>query len=126
MSLIRNRASQNSRVPMLLLFSARPSTTFCFAMSCSLSRGGGDGFELALALTREPAKRASDYGRRIDTATVTELPAGCRRLPSRCMCGSNPFVEAAADATIASGIAPGLIRTERYGGRPSTAMRYFS
>jgi len=32
------------------------------------------------------------------------------------VCGSNPFVEAAADATIAAGVAPSLIRTERYGG----------
>ncbi|MGH6882652.1 hypothetical protein [Hypericibacter sp.] len=37
-------------------------------------------------------------------------------LPSRVfVCGANPFVSAAADAAIAAGIAPALIRTERYG-----------
>jgi ferredoxin-NADP reductase len=32
------------------------------------------------------------------------------------VCGSNPFVESASQGLIDAGIAPGLIRTERYGG----------
>jgi ferredoxin-NADP reductase len=32
------------------------------------------------------------------------------------VCGSNPFVEAAADATLATGVDPGRVRTERFGG----------
>jgi ferredoxin-NADP reductase len=77
----------------------------------------GDGFNLALALTREPVRRADDYGRRVDTAMLTELLAKLPEPPKRVfVCGSNPFVEAAADATIAAGVAASLIRTERYGG----------
>jgi glycine betaine catabolism B len=48
---------------------------------------------------------------------LTELLAKLPEVPRQVfVCGSNPFVEAAADATIAAGIPPGLIRTERYGG----------
>jgi len=76
-----------------------------------------DGFNLALALTREPVRRADDYGRRVDTAMLTELLAKLPERPKQVfVCGSNPFVEAAADATIAAGVASSLIRTERYGG----------
>jgi ferredoxin-NADP reductase len=31
------------------------------------------------------------------------------------ICGSNPFVEAAAEASIAAGIGATMIKTERYG-----------
>jgi ferredoxin-NADP reductase len=31
------------------------------------------------------------------------------------ICGSNPFVAATAEGTIAAGISPALIKTERYG-----------
>ena len=63
-----------------------------------------DGFNLALALTREPVRRADDYGRRVDTAMLTELLAKLPERPKQVfVCGSNPFVEAAADATIAAG-----------------------
>jgi ferredoxin-NADP reductase len=32
------------------------------------------------------------------------------------ICGSNPFVEAAAQSAIEAGLAAAIIRTERYGG----------
>ena len=32
------------------------------------------------------------------------------------ICGGNPFVEAAAQGAIEAGVAPSMIRTERYGG----------
>jgi ferredoxin-NADP reductase len=117
MSMIRDRASHDSRVPMLLLFSARTFDDMLFRDELLALDARGAGFELSLALTREPAKRARDYGRRVDTAMVAELLARLPEAPNQVfVCGSNPFVEAAADATIATGISPGLIRTERYGG----------
>jgi ferredoxin-NADP reductase len=116
MSMIRHRANQNSRVPTLLLFSARTFDDVLFRDEL-FDLEARDGFELALALTREPARRARDYGRRIDTTILAELLPRLPYAPKQVfVCGSNPFVEAAADAAIASGIAPGLIRTERYGG----------
>ncbi len=74
-----------------------------------------DGFNLALALTREPVGQRTTMAT-VDTAMLTELLA---KLPDTSqqvfVCGSNPFVEAAADATIAAGVAASLICTERYG-----------
>jgi ferredoxin-NADP reductase len=32
------------------------------------------------------------------------------------VCGGNPFVEAASQGAIEAGVAPSMIRTERYGG----------
>ena len=117
MSMIRDRASQNSRVPMLLLFSARTFDDVLFRDELFALEKRGDGFGLALALTRGPAQRARDYGRRVDTLILAELLARLPQAPKQVfVCGSNPFVEAAADAAIATGIAASLIRTERYGG----------
>jgi ferredoxin-NADP reductase len=117
MSMIRDRASHHSRVPMVLLFSARTFDDVLFRDELLALDARGDGFNLALALTREPVKRADDYGRRVDTAMLTELLAKLPEPPKQVfVCGSNPFVEAAADATIAAGVAASLLRTERYGG----------
>jgi ferredoxin-NADP reductase len=117
MSMIRDRASRHSRVPMVLLFSARTFGDVLFRDELLALDARRDGFNLALALTREPVRRADDYGRRVDTAMLTELLAKLPERPKQVfVCGSNPFVEAAADATIAAGVASSLIRTERYGG----------
>ena len=117
MSMIRDRASHESPIPMLLLFSARTFDDVLFRDELFALEKRGDGFELALALTRGPAQRARDYGRRVDPAMLTELLARLPQAPKQVfVCGSNPFVEAAADAAIASGIAASFIRTERYGG----------
>jgi ferredoxin-NADP reductase len=117
MSMIRHRAGQNSQVPTLLLFSARTFDDILFRDELLALEARGDGFELALALTREPAKRVRDYGRRVDATMLAELLARLPEAPKQVfVCGSNPFVEAAAEATLAIGTPAGLIRTERYGG----------
>ena len=86
-------------------------------MSCIGLDRQRDGFELAFALTREPARRDGDFSRRIDGTMVrevlTRLPAPPRRA---FVCGSNAFVEAAAKAAIDAGLSAAIIRTERYGG----------
>ncbi|MGB6587526.1 MAG: hypothetical protein WBE93_16365 [Pseudolabrys sp.] len=58
----------------------------------------------ALALTREPATRRADFSRRIDAKMVADVAA---RLPvspgCAFVCGSNAFVDIAADAALARG-----------------------
>jgi ferredoxin-NADP reductase len=44
---------------------------------------------------------------------IGRLPAPPRHV---FVCGGNPFVEAASQGAIEAGIAPSMIRTERYGG----------
>jgi ferredoxin-NADP reductase len=117
MSMLRHRAAQDSRVPALLLFSARTWDDVIFRDELLALDARQDGFELVLTLTREPARREGDFMRRVDASMLAEVLA---RLPSAprhvFVCGTNAFVEAAADSAIAAGLSPGIIRTERYGG----------
>jgi len=117
MSMIRQRSICRSDVPVLLLFSSRTFEEVLFREELLHLDARNDGFTLALALTREPPRRAHDYGRRVDQDMVTELLGRLPAPPKQIfICGSNPFVGAAADAAISAGIPASLIRTERYGG----------
>src|SRR3546814_15004400 len=72
---------------------------------------------LVLALTREAPKRRGDHGRRVDAAMMADVSARLTAAPKHVfICGSNAFVNAAADGAIAAGVPASLIRTERYGG----------
>jgi ferredoxin-NADP reductase len=117
MSMLRHRAAQGSEVPALLLFSARTWDDVIFRDELLALDARHDGFELALTLTREPARRERDFMRRVDAPMLAEVLA---RLPApplhAFICGTNGFVEAAAESATAAGVAPSLIRTERYGG----------
>jgi ferredoxin-NADP reductase len=74
-------------------------------------------FELALAITRESPKRATDFARRIDSAMVAELVARLPRMPAHVfVCGSNAFVNIAAEGALTAGLDAASIKTERYGG----------
>ncbi|HEV3241708.1 MAG TPA: FAD-binding oxidoreductase [Methyloceanibacter sp.] len=76
-----------------------------------------DGFQLALALTRDQPRRSQDFGRRVDAAMVAEFVGRLPEPPRHVfVCGGNPFVEAASQGAIHAGVSPAMIRTERYGG----------
>lgn len=116
MSMIRHRAAQASKIPTLLLFSARSWDELLFRDELLALHERHDGFVLSLALTRDHPRREDDFARRVDDAMLGDLLKRLPALPSGVfVCGANPFVAAAADAAIAAGIAPSLIRTERYG-----------
>jgi ferredoxin-NADP reductase len=116
MSMIRHHANSHSKVPMLLLLSARSWEDVIFRDELlALDRKQG-AFKLALTITRETPRREGDYGRRIDVPMIAEI---LKRLPSPLkrafVCGSNPFVTVASEALVGAGVEPGSIRTERYG-----------
>ncbi|RWM15770.1 MAG: oxidoreductase [Mesorhizobium sp.] len=116
MAMIRHRAARKSTVPAALVFSARIWEEVIFRDELIGLDDRRDGFDLVLALTRELARRPTDYSRRVDTAMMEQsmlrLPAPAR---FAFVCGSNAFVSAAAQALIDAGVPAGLIRTERYG-----------
>ena len=116
MAMIRHRTAQRSPVPVMLLYSARAWDEVLFRDELLALDGRRDGFELVLALTRDVARRDRDYARRVDPAMMSEL---LERLPQRprqaFVCGSNPFVTAAADGLIGAAVPPVDIRVERYG-----------
>lgn len=116
MSMIRHHANSRSDVPVLLLLSARSWEDVIFRDELLALDAKNGAFKLVLTITRETPKRECDYGRRVDTPMIAEV---VRRMPSPLkrafVCGSNPFVTVASEALIGAGVAPGSIRTERYG-----------
>ena len=117
MSMLRHRAAVGSRVPALLLFSSRTWEEVIFRDELLALDVRNDGFHLALALTRDQPRREQDFGRRVDAAMVAALVGRLPEPPRHVfICGGNPFVEAAAQGASEAGVAPSMIRTERYGG----------
>lgn len=115
MSMLRQRATIGSRVPVTLVFSARSREELLFFNELSTLASAGDGFSLMVTLTREAEPHSFRSGR-IDAAFIGGI-AAAMKMPLRhvLICGSDPFVETAAEGAIASGIDPVLIKTERYG-----------
>ena len=117
MSMARHRTASGSKVPMALLFSARTWEDVIFRDELLEMHGRRDGFDLVLTLTRDVDKRDGVHARRIDSGMVMQAIDQFPALPKRVyLCGSNAFVDAAANASIEAGIPATAIRTERYGG----------
>jgi ferredoxin-NADP reductase len=116
MAMIRHRRASGHAVPTALLLSSRTRRDVLFGDELFAEEESESGFTLALALTREPPTRGSDFARRIDGAMVAEV-AG--RLPAPpgyvFVCGSNAFCDVATDGALAAGLEAASIRTERYG-----------
>ncbi|MFC7397259.1 ferredoxin reductase [Chelatococcus sp. GCM10030263] len=116
MAMIRYRKASAEPVPVALLLSARTWGDVLFRDELLELENSLPDFALALALTREPATRRTDFGRRIDALMVADVAA---RLPvspgCAFVCGSNAFVDTAADAALALGLKAKAIKTERYG-----------
>ncbi|MDL2403415.1 ferredoxin reductase [Rhizobium mayense] len=117
MAMIRQRGDLAQTVPTALLLSARTRRDVLFADELLSLEMADPTFKLALAITREAPVRACDFARRIDSAMVAELIARLHHMPAHVfVCGSNPFVEIAADGALVAGLDAAVIKTERYGG----------
>lgn len=115
-SMARHRALSGSTAPMLLLVSARKRHDLLFAEELGQLQARRDGFDMIATLTREEMPPAGVSKGRIDrgiiNGSLARLPGKPRRIY---ICGSNPFVENAAQLAIDAGMDPALIATERYG-----------
>lgn len=116
LSMARQRALAGSTAPMLLLFSARTRHDLLFVEELNQLRGRGDGFDMVATLTREATPPAGVSKGRIDAGAIANSLARLPAKPKRIyICGSNPFVENAAQHAIDAGVEPRTIATERYG-----------
>jgi ferredoxin-NADP reductase len=116
MSMIRHRSAARADVPTALLLSSRTWGDVPFRDELLQLHRAQTGFSLALALTRDSVRGASDYGRRVDNAMVADVIGRLPHPPKHVfVCGSNGFVNVAADAALAAQIPAATIRTERYG-----------
>lgn len=110
LAMVRERAAAAREVPCVLIQAARGRADALCLDELEGRARSEPGFDLVLALSREgPA-------RRLDAATIGEALS---RLPSRprhtFICGSGGFVASAARLAVDAGLAPGTIRTERFG-----------
>jgi ferredoxin-NADP reductase len=96
---------------------SRPATIWSHAsgyLNLSITRKSAS-LDSRQALTREAATHSFRSGR-IDAAFVAGIVTAMKMpLHQVLICGSNLFVEAAAEMTMAAGIDAALIKTERYG-----------
>ena len=116
LSMARQRVLAGSTAPMLLLCSARTRQYLLFVEELEQLRAKNDGFDMVATLTREEMPPAGISKGRIDRGMIAASLARLSGKPKRIyICGSNPFVENAAQHAIDSGVEPSLIATERYG-----------
>ena len=116
MAMIRYRKASGEPVPVALSLSSKTWGDVLFRDELLELEMSLPDFALALALTREPATRRTDFSRRIDARMVADVAARLPESPGCAfVCGSNAFVDIAVDAALALGLEPGAIKTERYG-----------
>jgi ferredoxin-NADP reductase len=116
MAMIRYRNASTEPVPVALLLSSRTWDDVLFRDELIDHERSLPDFALALALTREPSTRRTDFSRRIDARMVADVAARLP-VPPGCafVCGSSAFVDIAADTALALGLNARAIKTERYG-----------
>ena len=113
MAMIRHRDRVGSDAPTRLLYSSRTIDEVIYRDE--LERLNGDGLEVVHTLTREQPAGWTGYARRIDADLVREVAFPPEERPQTFICGSTPFVEAAASLLVGMGYEPLTIKTERYG-----------
>lgn len=112
LSIARHRALASPDTPMMLVYSAR--TWDEVIQRDELVKMDGGRFRLMLAITRGRKVRPNDLEGRLDAVSFKALAPGT--FVRAYVCGSNSFCEAAAAGLLDAGMAPGLVRVERYGG----------
>jgi ferredoxin-NADP reductase len=104
MAMLRHRRRTMPDLPMQLVYSVRSADDVIYADEL--------GDDALLTYTREPPGDWTGHTGRIDAALIDGAgdPSG-----TAFVCGSNGFVEAAADLLLDTGFASERIRTERFG-----------
>lgn len=113
----RSAAADAAPTPIHLLLSARTPHDVLYRDELETLERDCPTFVMTLALTRAPAWRPQDFSRRIDNGILGAVVKRLLDWPKHVfICGTNGFVNAAADGAQAAGVAANIIRTERYGG----------
>jgi ferredoxin-NADP reductase len=113
----RQRAARHSTVPLALVYSARTHSDLIFGDELAALHARTDGFAYVPTLTRDTTAPASIRRGRIDAALLQQALVHLKSAAATIyVCGANPFVEHVTGLLVAMHIAPGVIRTERYGG----------
>jgi ferredoxin-NADP reductase len=115
MAMLRHRAAEKSRAPARLVVSSRSLDDLLYADELEALRAADDGLEVTVALTRSAPADWTGPRRRIDADLLAEVAWPPSERPLTFVCGPTSFVESAADALVALGHDPALVKTERFG-----------
>ena len=117
MSMVRDRHASKSDVPAVLLLSARSWDEILYRDELIELDHFCNGFSVVFALTRGASMRVwrlqPPHRRPMMRELIARLPDAPRHV---FICGSNAFVNAAADGAVDAGLPVCIVRTERYGG----------
>jgi ferredoxin-NADP reductase len=113
-SMLRHRAATGSDTPVRLLYSARALDDVIYGEEL-MRFAAEQGVQIDFALTREWPDGWEGHRGRIDRKLLEEIAWPPSHKPLVFVCGPSGFVEAAAQALLASGHDPSAIRTERFG-----------
>lgn len=115
LSMLRHRAGAGSRVPTALVYSSRTrEDVIAFDELDALTRKD-PGLRVLHTLTRTQPTRWTGYARRIDREMLAEALGFLGSAPQVFICGPTLLVESAAEALVGLGLAPGQVKTERFG-----------
>jgi ferredoxin-NADP reductase len=115
MAMLRHRARADSEVPARVLVSARTLDDVLYRAELESLASAVHGPEVFTTLTREAPPAWTGFHRRVDRDMLVEVGWEARELPRVFACGPTSFVEAVAEALVALGHDPALIKTERFG-----------
>ena len=115
MAIIRHRAALKSPVATRFLYSARSADEVIYAGELERLSARGDGLDVVLTYTRQQPAGWTGYQRRIDRAMLSEVSRPLGKTLRTYVCGPTVLVETVANNLVDLGIAPGQIRTERFG-----------
>jgi ferredoxin-NADP reductase len=115
MSMLRHRSVTGSRVPALLLYSARSAEDVIYRAELDALASRDPSLRIAIALTRSQPPAWGGYARRIDEAMLRDALHALPPHPRAYVCGPTLFVESVAGLLADLGLPPAHILTERFG-----------
>ncbi|HEY7525222.1 MAG TPA: FAD-binding oxidoreductase [Candidatus Limnocylindria bacterium] len=118
MAMLRARQAAGDTTPTALLYSSRRIEDIIYLDELRDLAAEPNGPIVAHTLTRGQPPGWDGYTRRIDAAMLTEVAdriGGIGAAPLAYICGPTLLVEHAAAALTDVGLAPGRVRTERFG-----------
>jgi ferredoxin-NADP reductase len=115
MAMVRHREQVGSGAPCTLLYSSRTPDDIIYAEELTRLAARNDGLRVIHTLTRSQPHGWTGYSRRIDMAMLGEVLEGTGRMAQAFVCGPTPLVESVAQSLVSLGLAPGQVRTERFG-----------
>ncbi len=115
MAMIRHRARSGSGAPCTLLYSSRSADDVIYAAELERLAARADGLRVVHTFTRAQPPGWTGYSRRIDTAMIDDVLGTTGHMAQAFVCGPTALVESAAEALVGLGLAPGQVKTERFG-----------